>query len=228
MRQIAVIGLGRFGATIATTLTEEGMEVLAIDRDKDRIEEIKDYVTVAVTLDATDEKALRAVGVNEVDTAIVCIGRDIEANLLTTTLLKKMGIPDIFARAIDPLQKEILKFMDIKGILNIEEDMGRMIAKNLITIGIKRHITLASGHSLLEIEVPKAFVGKTLKELDLRKNFRINVISIKKKEAHIDEAGQRSFKDLIVDVPLAEDRLEEGDVMIVVGADENLKKITQE
>ena len=92
MRQIAVFGLGSFGSTVAKTLTDQGVEVIAVDSDKEKVEDIKDYVAVAVALDATDEKALRSIGLEQIDAAIVCIGENVEANLLTTTLLKKMGI----------------------------------------------------------------------------------------------------------------------------------------
>ncbi len=227
MRQIAVIGLGRFGATIARTLSDRGVEVIAIDLDKEKIEDIKDYVAVAVGVDSTDEKALKALSIDNVDAAIVCIGDNIEANLLTISVLKKLGVKNILARAMDSLQAQILKYMEVDRIINLEEEMGVMVANSMVTSHIEKHIPLASGHSLAEVKIPSQFVGKTLKELQLRNRFHINIIAIKKKVPEITESGERTYKEVINDMPRADDVLEEGDILIVVGTDESIKNFSK-
>ena len=125
MRNIAIIGLGSFGSSVARELTEKGVQVLAIDRNPELVESIKDSVSHAAALDATDENALRAVDIENMDVAVVCIGEDVEANLLTTILLKKMGIQHIWTRALSLLQQEILRVLEVERIINLEEDMGR-------------------------------------------------------------------------------------------------------
>jgi trk system potassium uptake protein TrkA len=227
MRQIAVIGLGMFGSTVAKTLTNQGVEVLAIDLEQERVEDIKDYVAVAVTLDAMNEKSLRSVGIDRVDVAIVCIGENVEANLLITTLLKKMGIRNIYARSMTPLQEEILKSLEITKIIKLEEEMGEMVGKSLTNPNIQMSMKLSSGHTMAELCVPREFVGRTLRDLALRKRYDVNVVAIKKQQPAIDERGERIFRETVNDLPQGEDVLEENDCLIVVGRQESIDLLSQ-
>ncbi|MCP4650607.1 MAG: TrkA family potassium uptake protein [PVC group bacterium] len=228
MRQIAVIGLGSFGSTVAKTLTDQGVEVLAVDSDKEKVENIKDYVAVAVALDSTDDKALRAIGIEHVDAAIVCIGENVEANLLATTLLKKMGIKNIYGRSVNPLQEEILKSLDITKIINLEKEMGESVGKSLTSPNIQVSMKLASGHTMAEIKVPKEFIGRSLKDLNVRKRFDVNIVAIKRQIPSIDEKGQRVFKEVINDLPQAEDVLSETNYLIVVGKEESINALSKQ
>jgi trk system potassium uptake protein TrkA len=228
MRQIAVIGLGVFGSTVAKSLANKGVEVIAIDSNKEKVEMIKNYVAVAVALDSTDEKALRAVGLEEVDVAVVCIGESVEAGLLTTALLKKIGVRKIFARAMTKLQEGILKTMEVDDILIPEEEMGEMLANSLVTTNIEKHIPLATGHSMVEMAIPKSLAGKTILQIDARKKFGVNIVAVKKKVPEITDSGERTFKEVINDVPSPDDRLEENDVLIVVGMDKNIKEFSSQ
>jgi trk system potassium uptake protein len=224
MRNIAVIGLGKFGSSLARELSEKGVEVLAIDRNRESVEAVKDSVTHAATLSSTDEEALRAVGIQNVDVAVVCIGEDIEANLLTTILLKKMGVHRIWTRALSPLQQEIIKMLEIDNIINLEQEMGRIVASSLASTNITRHIPLAKGHSIVEVQVPEEFIGKTLRTLDARKQFGINIVAIKKMIPGINDQGERMMEEFIEDVPKPDDILEETDRLLVVGSDKNVEK----
>ena len=224
MRNIAVIGLGGFGSSLARELTEKGIEVLAIDRDRDPVDAIKDSVTHAATLSSTDEDALRAVGIQNVDVAVVCIGEDVEANLLTTILLKKMGVHRIWTRALSPLQQEIIKMLEVDNIINLEEEMGSIVATSLASTNITRHIPLAKGHSIVELQVPAEFVGKTLRALDPRNKFSINIVAVKKMVPGISDQGERIVEELIEDVPQPDDVLEETDRLLVVGSDKNVDR----
>jgi len=227
MRQVAVIGLGRFGRAVARTLTNKGAEVLAIDEDKDQVEEIKDYVALAVCLDTTDEKALRAVGLDNVDVAIVCMGKDIEANLLTTTLLKKMGVKNIYSRASSKIQEEILKSIEVSRVINLEEEMGVTVANSVVQTNIEKHVELSTGHSLAEVKLSKKFLGKTIKQVDPRKNYKVNIIAIKKEVPEVDEQGERLSRHVINDLPQPDDVFEEGDILVVVGEDENIEAFSK-
>ncbi len=224
MRNIAIIGLGGFGSSLARELTEKGIEVLAIDRDRDPVDAIKDSVTHAATLSSTDEDALRAVGIQNVDVAVVCIGEDVEANLLTTILLKKMGVHRIWTRALSPLQQEIIKMLEVDNIINLEEEMGSIVATSLASTNITRHIPLAKGHSIVELQVPAEFVGKTLRALDPRNKFSINIVAVKKMVPGISDQGERIVEELIEDVPQPDDVLEETDRLLVVGSDKNVDR----
>ena len=190
MRNIAVIGLGGFGSSLARELSEKGVEVLAIDRKPNLVEAIKDSVTVAASLSSMDEEALLAVGIQNVDVAVVCIGEDVEANLLTTILLKKIGVHRIWTRAVSPLQQEIIKTLGVENIINLEKDMGSIIASSLASSNITRHIPLAKGHSIIEVKLPSNFVGKSLRALDLRNKYNVNVVAIKTMIPNVEDWHQ--------------------------------------
>jgi trk system potassium uptake protein TrkA len=228
MRNIAVIGLGGFGSSVARELTEKGVEVLAIDREREPVEAIKDSVAHAATLDSTDENALRAVGIKNVDVAVVCIGEDIEANLLTTILLKKIGVHRIWTRALSPLQQEILKMLEVDNIINLEKEMGGFVATSLASANITRHIPLAKDHSIVEVQVPVEFIGKTLRTLDPRNQFGVNIVAIKKMVPAINEQGERILEESIEDVPKPDDILEETDRLLIVGSNKNVERFANQ
>ena len=138
MKSIAVIGLGQFGHQLAVGLTQKGFEVIALDKDVEVVSEIKDLVSQAVILDAIDEKAMRAVNIDNVDIAIVAIGTNMQSSLLATALLQRMGIQDIYVRAISPLQESILKSMGIQSIINIEQEMGTQLSNSISSEEIGR------------------------------------------------------------------------------------------
>jgi trk system potassium uptake protein TrkA len=226
MRQIAVIGLGKFGSTVAKELTDRGAHVIAVDENKERVESVKETVTFAVAVNSTDENALRAVGIQNMDVAVVCIGEDVEANLLTTLLLKKMGVKKIWARAISPLQLEILKTMEVDNIINLEEEMGSLVANSLISRSISKCIPLSPGHSIAEITVPKKLVGKNIRDLKVRETFRINVVAIKKKKPGVNDLGERIFEEYMVHVPMPDEPFEETDVLMIIGSDMDIERFS--
>ncbi|MFC1596094.1 potassium channel family protein [Candidatus Margulisiibacteriota bacterium] len=227
MRQIAVLGLGKFGRTISKELTDKGAQVIALDNRKEKIEEIKESVTYAVGINTTDENALRAAGIHNVDIAIVCIGEDIEASLLTTLLLKKMGVKKIWARATSPLQQEIIKIMEVDNVINLEEEMGKIVASSLISENIAKHIPIAEGHSIAEIKLPQKFVGKTIRKIDPRKNYNVNIVAIRKYTPEINEQGERVFKEELIDVPSPDLELSEEDTLLVVGSNVDIEKFSR-
>jgi len=224
MRSIAVIGLGKFGSTVARELTERGARVLAIDEVKERVEEIKESVAYAVTLNSTDRAALESVAIRDVDVAVVCIGEDVEANLLTTLLLKKMGVKKIWARAITELQLEILKTIEVDDIINLEEEMGKTIAQTLVSASLGRYIPLAEGHSLAEIKIPDSYIGRTLRQINPREKYKVNIVAIKKFIPAIDDMGERTLRESIDNVPSSDEKLEEDTVLLVAGADRDIEK----
>lgn len=228
MRQIAVIGLGKFGRTVARELTERGAHVIALDANAERVEEIKDAVTYAVALDSTEESALRAVGIGNVDIAIVCIGENIEANLLTTILLKKMGVKKIWARAVTKLQVEIIKTLEIDNVLNLEEDMGKIVAGTLASANIAKHIPIEPGHSIAEVNLPKSYIEKTIRKINPREQYKVNIVAVKRKKPAINSQGERTFEETLIDVPSPDMALEEGDVLFVIGADKDIERFAKQ
>ncbi|MDR4498874.1 MAG: TrkA family potassium uptake protein [Candidatus Scalindua sp.] len=217
MRQFAIIGLGRFGFKIAETLGEKGAQVIAIDKNHTLVEKIKDIVTEAVQLDSTDEEALRKSGVKDVDVAVVCIGEDVESNILTTTNLKNLGIKEIVSRAGTKLHAQILKEVGATRVVFPEEDMGLRVANSVFAPGVLEYIELGAHYNLAEIEVKGDFIGKPLKELNIKYKYRVNIIMIMKKilQEH-GKKGKFSEKE-IKELPSPDYVLKEKDILVVVG-----------
>jgi trk system potassium uptake protein TrkA len=226
MAQFAVIGLGAFGKKVAVTLADKGADVIAIDKNRDSVESIKEQVAAALVLDSTDEDAMKAAEIQDVDAAVVALGDNQEEAILITAILKKMGITRIIARAINQLYAYVLKSVGADTVIVIEEQMGEDLAKRLLSPEIYQHVILTTGHSLVEIEARPDFVGKSLRQLDFRKNYGLNIIAIQRKKPKVNEEGKITYTIEVNDVPGPNDKIEKGDILVVVGADENLEKMT--
>ena len=179
MRQFAVIGLGRFGSSVAKTLSEKGCQVLAVDIDEDKVQDFSEIVAQAVCLDATDEKALKAVGIENIDVAVVSVGDNIEASVLIALVLKEIGIKEIIAKAVTEDQGKVLKRIGADKIIFPERDMGIRLASALTSPKVSEYIGLSSECSIVEIRPPEEFIGKSLKQLNLRVESGLNIIAIK-------------------------------------------------
>jgi len=223
--QYVVIGLGTFGTKIIHTLSEHGADVIAIDQNKAKVEAVKDIATISLALDSTDEAAMKAAQIEDVDAAVVALGDSQEEAILTTAILKSMGIYPIVARAANSLYAHVLQLVGADQVIIIEEKMGEEVAKKLLAPEIHEKITLTTGHNLVEMQAKKTFIGKTLKELNIRKNYGVNVIAIKKKKTQIDEDGKVVQTVELNDLPSSEDRIEESDVLVVVGSESDIENL---
>ena len=221
-RVFAVLGLGVFGRQICETLAERGGSVIAIDQDPSLIEQVKEDVTQAILVDTTDEDSLSQAALQEVDVAVVAMGDNVEASILTTALLKKQGVAYVIARAISALHARVLKQVGADEILNLETDAGTRLASRLIAPDILEQVALSSDISLAEMYVPQAVLGATLAELDLRGRYNITVISIKRTSRDVDELGNPVETEQIV-FPGPNDTLLETDVIHVVGRNDAIE-----
>ena len=203
-KQFVVIGLGRFGTSVAKTLSALGHDVLAMDKNEHAVQVIMQDVTQAVQADARDEDTLRALGVRNFDVAIVAIGDDLEANILITLMLKEMGIPYVVTKAQSSLHGKVLEKIGADKIVYPEQDMGVRLANNLIRTNVMDFIELSLDFSIFEIIAPSNFVNKSLGELNLRAVYKINVVAIKKSA------------DQIVIAPGANAVVGEGDILVIV------------
>lgn len=219
MVQIAVIGLGNYGYKLATSLHDLGGEVIAIDRDEGIINSIKDHVSEAVSLDATDENSLRDVGISEVDAAVVAIGTHVEENIMITTLLRRMGVTKVIGRATSNLHEKILEEVGASKIIRIEEQMGEQVARWLIAPHILQEVKFASGYSLVEMKPRKEFVGKTIEELQFRQKYQVNIAALQKRVRTIDEDGKSTYRVDTKSPPDPEDIVNDNDIMVLVGMD---------
>ncbi|MBZ0155060.1 MAG: TrkA family potassium uptake protein [Alphaproteobacteria bacterium] len=218
-KQYAVIGLGRFGFSVAKTLTEMDCEVLAIDNDEERVKEVSDFVTHAVILDAIDEKALRSAGIQNVDVAVVSIGENIEASILVVMMLKEMGIRHIVAKAVTPLHGKVLENLKVDRIVYPERDMAIRVAHSLIRPSIVDQLELSPEYSIVELPAPPSLEGKSLRESQLRTKYGANLIAIKRGEGAEREKWNVN--------PLPTDVIRKGDLLVLVGRNEDLERLSR-
>ena len=217
-RSFAVIGFGRFGAAAATTLAELGHEVTGVDTDEERVRRVSDLIAQAVELDATDEKALRAAGIHEVDVAIISIGENIEASLLVVMLVQELGVPTIVAKATTPLHGRILTKLGVSRVIFPEREMAARVAHSLVVPNVLDYLELSRDFSIIELPAPPAFVGKTLRQLDLRSRVGLTLVAIRRKSD--DNGGEKTLIAPPADAPI-----EEHDVLALLGSNESLARI---
>jgi len=213
-KQFAVIGLGRFGSSVARTLYELNYEVLGIDENENRIQDNINFLTHAVQANTTDEQVLKSLGIRNFDVVVVAIGEDIQASILTTLILKEMNVPYIVVKAKNELHGKVLQKIGADKVIFPERDMGMRLAHHLISPNILDFIELSDEHSIIEIAVAEHMVGKSLYELNIRAKYGCNVMAIKS-------------SDGINIAPKAEYRLYSQDVLVVVGANEDIKRFEE-
>ncbi|WP_017753550.1 potassium channel family protein [Calidifontibacillus oryziterrae] len=211
-KEFAVIGLGRFGGSICRTLAQEGMEVLAIDINEDRVHEFSNIVSHAVVADTTDESVLKGLGIRNFDHVIVAIGDNIQSSILTTLILKELGVGKITVKAQNDYHEKVLLKIGADHVVHPERDMGKRIANNMISNNVLDYLELSDEHSIVELMASSKMYGKTLIDLDIRAKYGCNIVAIKRSN------------DIIVS-PLAMEAIKEGDILIVIGADMNIDRL---
>ena len=213
--QVAVIGLGRFGTTVATTLYQMGHDVLAIDVDPLKVQELAGQVTYAVAADASDESSLKELGIEKFEYAVVAIGSNTEASIMVSVLLKSLQIDVVVARAVTKLQGETLDRIEVDKVVYPETDMGRMLAHDLFLPGIEQYMELTSTYGISKIKVPTRFISQTLKNSNfnnLRDRYGVALIAIQRGE------------DIILN-PDENQTLTSNDILIIAGPDEKISDI---
>jgi trk system potassium uptake protein TrkA len=217
-RQFGVIGLGRFGSAIASTLTELGHDVIGVDADEARVQRLADVMTHAMQIDATDDKALRAAGIQDVDVAVVSIGENIESSLLVVMQLRELGVQTIVAKAVTPLHGRILEKLGVSRVIFPEREMAMRVAHSLVMPNVIDYIELSRDFSIVEVPAPDAFVGKTLKQLELRPRFGLMLIAIKRRQP--DSEG------VVTSIaPPADEIIQPEDVLALLGSNERLNQL---
>jgi trk system potassium uptake protein TrkA len=205
---------------MAMTLTELGHDVIGVDGDEARVQQLADVITHALQIDATDEKALRAAGMQDVDVAVVSIGENIESSLLVVMLLHELGIDTIVAKAVTPLHGRILEKLGVSRVIFPEREMAIRIAHSLVMPNVIDYIELSRDFSIVEVPAPDAFVGRTLKQLELRPRLGLTLIAIKRQ----GDAGGGIVTNI---APAADEMIRAGDVLALLGSNERLNQLDQ-
>ncbi len=208
-REFAVIGLGRFGRSVAEHLEANGYTVLGIDLSPQIVQSFSTHITKAVALDATNEEALKLVDITSFDTVIVAIGTDFESNLMTTVALKNLGIKRVITKALNRRQQEILLRVGADRVIRPEFDAGKRLAEELSAPAMLEKLHLGAEHSVLELRVPKSLVWQTLAQTDLRNRYGVTVLVVKR-------------ADKLLVSPPADCILQQGDILVVLGSNEDI------
>ena len=211
-KQYVVVGLGRFGRSVAETLYQQGGEVLAIDRRQDLVEDIRDSVTQAVQADAMDEDVLKALGIANFDAAIVTIGSDIRSSGMITMLMKELGVRNVIAKAHDEIHGRMLEKLGADKVVYPERYMGQRIAHNLLDGNIMDFIEVSPDYSMAEVQVLPEWCGKPLSALNLRERMGMNIIAVRTGESVNAQPGASTV-------------LYKGDVLLVMAGEDTLRKI---
>ena len=204
MQSYIVIGLGRFGSSIARQLCQLGAEVLAVDTHEENVQRIANDVTHAVVADARDKDVLRALGVREVDCAIVSIGNNLASSVLSVMNLMELGVPYVVAKAHDESHRRVLEKLGVNRVVIPEQEHAQRLGRSLFSHNVLDYIELSQDYGILEVPAPKNWVGKSLKELNVRAKMGVNIIAVRS-ESKVNVS------------PSADYRIQDGDLMVVLG-----------
>ncbi|MGF2615479.1 TrkA family potassium uptake protein [Rossellomorea vietnamensis] len=210
-KEFVVIGLGRFGGSIVHSLAEQDLEVMAIDKEEDKVNEFASIASHAVVADTTDESVLKSLGIRNFDHVIVAIGDNIQASILTTLMLKEIGVDNITVKAQNDYHEKVLRKIGANHVVHPERDMGRRIAHNIVSNNVLDYLELSDEHSIVEIVANDHLDGNSLIDLDIRAKYGINIVAIKR------------GKDILVS-PQADELIQGGDILIVIGADSDITR----
>lgn len=214
MKQFIIIGIGKFGESIATNLYKMGHDVLAVDIDEERVQYIANKVTHAVQADATEEGTLEALGVKHFDGAVVTIGESVQASILITLLCKELGIRHVLVKAQNELHAKVLYKIGADRVVFPERDMGLRVAHSLVSSSYLDYIELTPDYSIVELKAAKDWQGKSLKDLNIRAKYGINIMAIKQ-------------DDKVVVSPAADDVIQRDDVLVVIGKAEDINRFQE-
>ena len=214
MKNYVVIGCGRFGSSVAKTLYSLGHEVLAIDKNEEKIQNIAEQVTHAVEADCTDENVLKSLGIRNFDVAVISIGSDIQSSIMATLICKELGVQYVLYKAQNELQAKVLYKIGADRVVFPERDMGIRVAHNLVSQNVLEYIELDPHYSIAEILATSKWIGKTIGQLDLRANYGITVMAVK--------------QGININIsPEADDVLKAGDILVVIGKNEQINKVEE-
>ncbi len=215
MKSFLIVGLGRFGSALALELYDMGNEVLVIDDDEDKVQNMADAVTQAVTGNASDMEVLKAIGAKDFDCAVVACGSDVGTSTLITLTLKEFGIPRVVAKAKSAVHRKVLEKIGADLVVVPEKEMAEKLAQNLSNNDVLNFIELSDEYAIVEIRVPSSWAGKTIIELNIRANYHLNVLAIRSEgeDLTIAPGGNYSFKGT--------------DSMLVLGTNDDIEKLEE-
>jgi trk system potassium uptake protein TrkA len=214
MKRVVVVGLGIFGFNIAKDLYENGIEVIAIDKNKELIQKIKDFSTKAILADGTDKEVMESIGIQQDDVVIISFGEDLAASTLITLHLKEMKVKNIIVKAPNEDHKHVLEKVGATEVIIPEKEMADKVAKSLISPNVLDYIPLSKDYTVCELAPPASFMGKTIGDLHLRRKYHIEVIAVRE-----------ILPDRLTMVPRADFVVKDSDILVIIGKTADVEKI---
>lgn len=219
-----IVGLGNFGASLAEKLTQQGNEVIGIDAKMEKVNSLKEKVSHTICMDATNEETVRDLPLQNTDIVMICIGEDQGVNVMTTALFKNMGIKRLISRSINPLHENVLKAIGVDEIVRPEEETAERWAKKLCMKGVVDSFELNKNYSIVEVKTPSNYIGKSIENIGLRKNFNLVILTILKQSEESSFLGKTKTITNVQGIPQPETILEVDDILVIYGYNKDLKK----
>ena len=221
-----VVGLGNFGAYLSIRLAEIGHDVIGVDAKMGKIDLIKDKITHAVNLDATDLAAVKTLPFKDADVVIVGIGEDFGSSIMATAIFKQLQVKRLISRAISPLHETVLEAIGVDEIIHPEEESAERLSKRLEMKGVVDSLSLSENYTIVEVEAPERYIGRTIKEIDIRGNHHINVLTILRYEEKQTIFGVTQKRKKAQGVVTPDMKIMKGDILVLFGDIKDIQEVT--
>ena len=219
-----IVGMGNFGGYLAMRLTDLGHEVIGVDNSENRIDIIKDKITHAVTMNATDTQAVKNLPLRDCDVVIIAIGEDVGASIMSTAIFKQLNVKRIIARAINDLHETVIRSIGVDEIIHPEEETADRLSKRLQMKGVMDSLEISDEYNIVEVKVPKRYIGMKVSEADIRKEFYLNILTVIKLEDKTNLLGIKTQEKKVIGVITPEYTLEENDILLLFGKIKNIQE----
>jgi trk system potassium uptake protein TrkA len=224
-KQFAIIGLGTFGYNVAVELAKKDMQVLAIDNNGEIVNRIDRLVTQALVADAADEKAMEDAGVADCDSVVISIGGNIETSILSTLVVKELGVKNVIVKSSSHWHSRVVAKLGVDTVVYPEFEMAKKLVDNIVMPNILEQIELSKDYNLVEVIAPEEIWGKTIKNSNVRNNYGVNIIAVRKRIPIIDDNGQSDIKEEVNMMPGPDDEINQNDILVVIGSEKSLAKL---
>lgn len=225
--KIIIFGLGNFGMSLALSLTESGNEVVGVDKQMEKVNLVKDKIAHSICLDSTNELAYQALPIKQTDIAVVAIGENEGAAIITTALIKKLSTAKVISRSLSPIHDTVLQAMGITSIVHPEQEAAEKLTNKINFKNLIDNFKIDDKYSISEIKTPSDFVGKTIQDLDIRSKFKLNIITIIRQKEKTNLIGNETSVKDVVGIPAANTVIEANDILVVFGLNDDITKICQ-
>lgn len=222
-----IVGMGNFGGFLAARLTEMGHEVIGVDSSEVKIEQVKDKITHAILMDATDAETVKTLPYKDCDAVIITIGENVGASIMVTAIFKQLNVERLISRSINDVHETVIKAIGVSEIVHPEEDSAERMAKRLQMKNVLDSLDLSDDYNVIEVKTPERYIGMTLEETNLRKEYKVTVITIIHEMERTNMLGKKSIIKKVVGVVNGDTKIEAGDILVLFGSSKDIQRILE-